>query len=189
MSEYATVDVFRAPSPEAAGAVVEQLRTEVLPATAKLGGFLGATVQLALDGTTVVSNVRWSGEPADRPSADLPGVTRRTITAASLVTLRGPSAEEPVGWTVTALRPVPGLAGAEALGAKLVETGAFKKDIGGFVGARAYVTGDGTLFVNCPQWIDRDAFERYTGDPRVEAGRPETTGQEDLIVGSVVFTA
>ncbi len=187
-SEYATIDVFRMDSPQRATVIVESLRVDVLPALAGLETFRTATVQVALDGATVVSYVRWTGPPPGAPTG-VPLVPTMSFTGALVAGLDGPAAGKPVGWTVTALRPVSGPEDAGKRIAMLVRSGSYKQDIAGFVGAEAFLDAEATMFVNCPQWTNREAFDHYMADPRVQAGRPPSSAQEQMIQGEVVYIA
>jgi quinol monooxygenase YgiN len=174
-------DVLEAVRPEEAELVAQRLaamlrqRPDAMP----------AHVYVSVDGTAVVSCGQWTPPSApappatDRPSAALvralaaePGVRSVRSLAGTLsyhIDGGAPAATPGVG--VLAIRHLGGPEAAEQLGHLLLRSGEWKRHVAGFVGASAYVSADGRLFLNYARWVDQAAYEAYMADPRIAGGQ------------------
>lgn len=117
-------------------------------------------------------------ELARRLAADAGAQPARTLGGTLAVSIDGPAVEAAPGVAVLAIRHVSGIDAAHELGKLLLRSGEWKREVPGFIGASAYISADGSEFINYVRWVDEAAFQRYMTDPRNAAGQPEIASTE-----------
>jgi len=117
-------------------------------------------------------------ELARRLAADAGAQPARTLGGTLAVSIDGPAVAAAPGVAVLAIRHVSGFDAAHELGKLLLRSGEWKREVPGFIGASAYISADGSEFINYVRWVDEAAFQRYMTDPRNAAGQPEIASTE-----------
>lgn len=186
---FASIETLKSGSRSDARAIADYLAHEVHACTRTTEGFVSAQICLSLDGTTVVRRNHWVNEKYYRTFlaskreredlADFPGV--RSIAmfeGIPQIGLEGPALGSPPGIIVIATRRVSGHESSHAVLALLHKSGDWKRQFPGFISATPYISNDGKMFVNCPMWVDRQAFDAWTADPKIADARQEVVEQE-----------
>lgn len=146
-------------------------------------------IHLSVDESVIVYCVRWAAAPGTGPSGPHEDVLRalsadpsvgsvRTFAGTLAASVDGPAAAEPPGAAVLAIRHVRDHATARDLAGLLARSGDWKRDFPGFVGAAAYVSDDGTDYVNYPRWTDEERYHAYMADPRNARDQPSIASLE-----------
>lgn len=186
-THFAAFDVLRVEGGGTADALADSITSEVAAWVSAAPGFLLSRVHVGLDGSTVVHHTRWTDEERYRTSfldAQEAGVLcdvgrRSGVLASSVRTgvpaggIEGPAAGRPPGVVAVATRHFTGPGPARAVVDLLHRTGEWKRDFPGFISATAYLSSDGTMFVNYPMWVDRSAYDAWMADPRIAEGQAE----------------
>ncbi|MFJ7773356.1 hypothetical protein ACIQ1J_34495 [Streptomyces sp. NPDC097107] len=189
---FVTFGVLRTDSPEAARRLVGLITGEVDRWVRHTDGFHSARTHVSLDGATVVQSGRWADEkryrdsflrhPEGRVLHTLGG--RPEVRAASgfsgfpAAGVRGPAAGRAPGLVGFAVRRLTGPESARAVLGLLARSGEWKRTSPGFISASPYIGPDGTTFVNCPMWVDRDAYDSYMKHPDIAEGLEEVARLE-----------
>jgi hypothetical protein len=169
---------------EVAG-LVETIAREVDEWLRHVVGFRSSRIHVSQDGTTVVHGSWWadetgprtglrsgSGTGVPRDPAAWPGPASVTeFRGVRIAHIDGPAAGERPGVLSVATRTVDGHESARALADLLLRSGDWKRQATGFISATAYVSLDGTQYLNYPQWVDETAFRAYMADPRLSEGQ------------------
>ncbi|WP_139140780.1 hypothetical protein [Streptomyces abyssalis] len=185
LTGYVTYWCLRTEGPEVAEALAEAASEVLRRLVPQVPRFRSARVHLSLDGDTTVVRAEWAAAPDDRQTvrtgelgralaelADRPGVLSATVSGGFPGPgIEGPASGEPPGLVAVATRHVGGPRNAEALSELLLRSGEWKRDFPGFISAQACVSGDGSVYVNYPQWVDGTAYRAYMDDPRNAAGQ------------------
>lgn len=183
---FGTFEVVRLRRPgtaaELAGVLAERIGEEIRRAD----GFVSMRVHVSLDDDAVICHGRWTGEAEYRSwqHAGRVGSLRGLADRFDVLSLEafggfpaagiaGPATAESPGIVAVATRHVGGHAAAETLGGLLQSSGGWKRHVAGFIGASAFISADGTTYVNYPEWVDRSAFDAYMADPRIAEGQAE----------------
>ncbi|HEX5405548.1 MAG TPA: antibiotic biosynthesis monooxygenase, partial [Pseudonocardiaceae bacterium] len=152
---------------------------------------MSSHVYVSIDGTAVVHCGEWTTDSPQPPTTNPGDELLRTLSKESgaevtqnfvgrlLVSIDGASAPEPAGIAVLATRHVKDVDAANALGELLVQSGEWKQHVPGFIGAAAYLSGDGREFLNYPRWVDAAAYEAYMADPRIAEGQSAISTVEE----------
>jgi quinol monooxygenase YgiN len=191
-SSYATFDTLRVDRPELAEDLADALTKDAHERIRHAAGFVRAHVVLSLDRTAVVLHCRWAGEtgcPLDELGSP-PGVAVTSVGGTETAGIAGPEPAAAPDIVAVATRHVGGPESARDLGALLVRSGTWKRTFSGFIGATAYVSGDGRVYVNYPQWTSEAAYRSYMDDPRIPQGQREIARLEsappEFVLGRVV---
>ena len=183
-AEFATFETFELDSVDAADTVVGLLADHVRSALRGAPGFVSARLHASFDGASVVRLVEWRDEAAWRnvdaggPAA-LPAVRRTTHFAGRPAPgLVGPDEGKPATVAVVATRHLAGHDAARAVLRLLSDSGERKRTFPGFISATPYLSDDGTMFVNYPQWVDEAAFQAWMADPQIAGARTKVTEYE-----------
>jgi quinol monooxygenase YgiN len=201
----AAFEVLRVDGPHTADALAGLIAREVDAWVGETSGFLLSRVHVALDGRAVVHHTRWRDEAAYRtrylghPRAGAlrgldrrPGVVSATVFAgAPAGGIAGPAAGRAPGVVAVATRRFAGPEQAREVVDLLHRTGAWKRDMPGFISATPYLAPDGRTFVNYPMWTDRSAYDAWMADARIAEGQREIarfeTAPPEYLVCAVAF--
>lgn len=189
---FVTFGVLRTASPEAARELVGLITTEVDRWVRHTDGFLSARTHVGVDGTTVVQSGRWSDEERYLASfrhhpeghvlhtlAEQPDVLSAHVSGGVPADgVRGPAADRAPGLVGFAVRRLDGPESARTVLGLLARSGRWKRTSPGFVSATPYISRDGTTFVNCPMWVDQEAYDTYMRHPDLHEGLEEVSRLE-----------
>ncbi|MEG3631664.1 hypothetical protein [Streptomyces poriticola] len=181
---HATFDVLRAEAPATAEALVTELIGETAERLRPACGFRSARILLSRDGTTVVHHVEWAAEQhreaaiGGLPEHSVLGAPARGRAVETALAFggtpaagpQGPAAGRAPGVVAVAVRRLAFPGAARAVLGLLEETGAWKRHVPGFIGATSYLGRDGLTFVNCPAWVDENAYHTYVKHPKIADG-------------------
>ncbi|MFF6782504.1 hypothetical protein [Streptomyces sp. NPDC012510] len=189
---FATFGVLRTDSPDTATALVGLITREVNTWVRHSDGFVSSHTHIALDGTSVMHRGRWTDEETygssftHRPEghvlrtlADRPGVRSATVfRSVPAAGPHGPAAGQQPGLVGFAVRRLSGARAQQHVHGLLTASGEWKRDCAGFISATPYIGTDGTTFINCPMWADRDAYDSYMRHPQLTEGLEEVARLE-----------
>jgi quinol monooxygenase YgiN len=181
---FATFETFELDGVDAADTVVGLLTDHLRTVLRGAPGFVSARLHISFDGAVVVRLVEWRSEAAWRDvdaggPAALPAVRRTTYFAGRRTTgLVGPDEGKPATVAVVATRHLAGHDAAQAVLELLSDSGERKRTFPGFISATPYLSDDGTMLVNYPQWVDESAFQAWMADPQIAGARDKVTQYE-----------
>ncbi|MCH0542318.1 hypothetical protein I3F58_22750 [Streptomyces sp. MUM 203J] len=189
---FVTFGMLRTASPQAARELVGLITAEVTRWVRHTDGFLSARTHVGVDGTTVVQSGLWASEEhylasfphhpegsvlhtlSERPEV----LSARVCSGVPAAGVRGPAADRAPGLVGFAVRRLDGPGSARTVLGLLARSGRWKRTSPGFVSATPYVSRDGTTFVNCPMWVDEEAYDSYMGHPDLHEGLEEVSRLE-----------
>lgn len=185
-AHFAAFEVLHVDDVSTAEALVPAIASEIDAWTSAKPGLLQSGVYVSLDRSAVVHHTRWTEESRYRslfPHAEdagvldelsqWQGVSRSVCCGDAVGGIEGPASGRRPGIVAVATRHFTGVESARAVVELLHRTGEWKRTFPGFISATAYLSADGTTFVNNPMWLDRSAYDAWMADPRIAEGQAE----------------